>query len=195
MNMETKKEIRKRMLDVRKGLTKDEVKSKGNLIIQKVLKTPEYDEADNVLIYADYCNEVGTQPIFEDALLRGKRVYYPKSDKFTNTMEFYRITSLKQLESGYMGILEPRENESLRYRLNRKEDTLIIVPGVAFDISGYRLGYGKGFYDRFLVNKRQISTMALAYSCQIVDELPHDTYDIKMDKIVTEEIIYSFLRV
>jgi 5-formyltetrahydrofolate cyclo-ligase len=69
------------------------------------------------------------------------------------------------------------------------------VPGVAFDISGYRLGYGKGFYDRFLVNKRQISTMALAYSCQIVDELPHDTYDIKMDKIVTEEIIYSFLRV
>ena len=66
---------------------------------------------------------------------------------------------------------------------------------MAFDISGYRLGYGKGFYDKFLANRRQISTMALAFACQIVDEIPRDMYDIKMDKIVTEEIIYSFLRI
>jgi 5-formyltetrahydrofolate cyclo-ligase len=193
--METKKELRKRMLDVRNNMTDDTVRLKSELIVQKVLQTPEYDEADNILLYADYCHEVGTVKIFEDALRRGKRVYYPKCDALTNTMEFYRISYITQLEKGYKGIMEPREVETLRYRLNRKEDTLIIVPGVAFDISGYRLGYGKGFYDRFLMNKRQISTMALAFSDQIIDELPHDTYDIKMDKIVTEEIIYSFLRI
>jgi 5-formyltetrahydrofolate cyclo-ligase len=168
---------------------------KSGLISQKVFQTPEYAEAQNILLYADYFHEVGTSEIFYDAVRRGKRVYYPKSDALTNTMEFYRVKSLDQLEAGYKGIMEPVENEYFRYRFNKKEDTLIIVPGVAFDISGFRLGYGKGFYDRFLVNRRQISTMALAYSCQIIDELPHDAYDVKMDKIVTEEIIYSFLRI
>jgi 5-formyltetrahydrofolate cyclo-ligase len=193
--METKKEIRKRMLEIRGNLTHEEIKAKSELIVQKVLQTPEYGESQNILLYADYTNEVQTVKIFEDAIRRGKRVYFPKSDALTNTMEFYRVMSVGQLERGYKGILEPRETESLRYRLNRKEDTLIIVPGVAFDTSGYRLGYGKGFYDKYLSNKRQISTMALSFSEQIVDEIPHDTYDIKMDKIVTEEIIYSFLRI
>jgi 5-formyltetrahydrofolate cyclo-ligase len=138
---------------------------------------------------------VQTGKIFEDAIKRGKRVYYPKSDGLTNTMQFYRVDNITKLESGYKGIKEPREIESARYRLNKKEDTLMLVPGVAFDISGYRLGYGKGFYDRFLSSRRQISTMALSFSEQIIDEIPHDDFDIKMDKIVTEKIIYSFLRI
>jgi 5-formyltetrahydrofolate cyclo-ligase len=190
-----KKEIRKHMLFIRSNLTDETVKTKSELIFQKVLQTPEYNEAHNVLLYADYSHEVETERIFEDAIRRGKRVYYPKSDGLTNTMEFYRVSSLNQLESGYKGIREPREAQSLRYRLNKNEDTLIIIPGVAFDTAGYRLGYGKGFYDRFLSKRRQISTMALSFSEQIIDELPHDIYDIKMDKIVTEEIIYSFLRI
>lgn len=192
--MESKAEIRKQMLRIREKLTEEEIVSKSEAILQKVLKTPEYEEADNILLYADYCHEVMTRGIFENAVLHKKRVYFPRSDSFTNTMEFYQTTSVHQLERGYKGILEPREIPQYRYKLNKNEDTLIIVPGVAFDISGYRLGYGKGFYDRFLVSRRQISTMALAYSCQIVDEIPHDMHDIKMDKIVTEEIIYSFLR-
>jgi 5-formyltetrahydrofolate cyclo-ligase len=193
--MESKVEIRRRILDIRNNMTDEAVKTKSELIVQKVLQTPEYNESQNILLYADYSHEVETGKIFEDALRRGKRVYYPKSDALTNTMEFYRVLSINQLESGYKGIREPRETPSLRYRLNKNEDTLIIVPGVAFDIQGYRLGYGKGFYDRYLSNKRQISTIALAFSTQIVDEIPHDAHDIKMDKIVTEEIIYSFLRI
>jgi 5-formyltetrahydrofolate cyclo-ligase len=194
--MESKIEIRRRMLENRNNMTDEEIKSKSELIVQKVLLTPEYIESQNILLYADYGNEVETGKIFEDAIKHGKRVFYPKADALTNTMEFYRVLSLSQLVSGYKGIKEPREVESLRYRLNRKEDTLIIVPGVAFDISGYRIGYGKGFYDRYLANRRQMSTIALAFSNQIIDEIPHDnTYDIKMDKIATEEIIYSFLRI
>ncbi|MCI8314456.1 MAG: 5-formyltetrahydrofolate cyclo-ligase [Lachnospiraceae bacterium] len=193
--METKAEIRKRILEVRKGLTDEEAATKSEAIVQKVVKTPEYKEADNILLYADYCREVMTRGIFEDALLHRKRIYFPKVDKMTNTMEFYQIISLRQLERGYMDILEPREDMKMRYKFQPKEDTLAVLPGVAFDTSGYRLGYGKGFYDKFLANRRQISTMALAFACQIIDEIPRDTYDIKMDKIVTEEIIYSFLRI
>lgn len=193
--METKAEIRKRILEVRKGLSDEEAATKSEAIVQKVIKTPEYKEADNILLYADYCREVMTRGIFEDALLHRKRIYFPKVDKMTNTMEFYQIISLCQLERGYMDILEPREDIKMRYKFQPREDTLAVLPGVAFDTSGYRLGYGKGFYDKFLANRRQISTMALAFSCQIIDEIPRDVHDIKMDKIVTEEIIYSFLRI
>jgi len=194
-DMETKAEIRKRILEIRKGLTDEEAASKSESIVHKVIKTPEYKEADNILLYADYCREVMTRGIFEDALLHRKRIYFPRVDKLTNTMEFYQVISVRQLERGYMDILEPREEVRSRYRFQSKEDTLVILPGVAFDIAGYRIGYGKGFYDRFLADKRQLSTMALAYACQIVDEIPRDAHDIKMDKIVTEEIIYSFLRI
>ncbi|MDE6220809.1 MAG: 5-formyltetrahydrofolate cyclo-ligase, partial [Lachnospiraceae bacterium] len=148
-----------------------------------------------ILLYADYCREVMTRGIFEDALLHRKRIYFPRVDKLTNTMEFYQVISIRQLERGYRDILEPGEDMRTRYQFHPKEDTLAILPGVAFDTSGYRIGYGKGFYDRFLANKRQLSTMALAFACQIVDEIPRDKHDIKMDKIVTEEIIYSFLRI
>ena len=150
--METKSEIRKRILEARGALTQDEVAAKSDAILQKVLKTPEYMEADNILLYADYNREVMTRGIFEDAILRKKRVYFPKSDQLTNTMAFYQTVSVKQLEKGFMGIPEPKENP-------------------------------------------QLSTMALAFACQIVEELPSEPHDIKMDKIVTEEIIYSFLRI
>lgn len=193
--METKAEIRKRILEVRKKLSDQETAAKSEAIVHKVIKTPEYKEADNILLYADYCREVMTRGIFEDALLHRKRIYFPRVDKMTNTMEFYQVISLRQLERGYMDILEPREDIKMRYKFQPKEDTLAVLPGVAFDTSGYRLGYGKGFYDKFLANRRQISTMALAFACQIIDEIPRDAHDIKMDKIVTEEIIYSFLRI
>lgn len=193
--METKAEIRKRILELRRNLTEEDIVSKSDAILQNVLKTPEYEEAYNILLYADYNHEVMTRGIFESALLHKKRVYFPKTDILTNTMEFYQITSIKQLAKGNMGILEPREDMRSRYIFNIKEDTLIILPGVAFDTFGYRIGYGKGFYDRYLINKRRLSTMALAFSCQIVEEIPKEEHDIKMDKIVTEEIIYSFLRI
>ena len=193
--MGSKSEIRKQILEVRNNLSEEEVKAKSDAIVQKVVKTPEYIEADNILLYADYSHEVMTRGIFEDAILHKKKVYFPKTDSLTATMEFYQTVSVKQLQKGYKGILEPKEDIKYRYIYNTNQDTLVIVPGVAFDTQGYRVGYGKGYYDKYLANKRQISMIALSYACQIVDEIPYDSYDIKMDKIVTEEIIYSFLRI
>lgn len=192
--METKEQIRKRIIHNRNQMASEEVAQKSSLIAQKVLKTPEYEEADNILLYADYRHEVMTREIFDDALLHKKRAFFPKS-KEDGTMEFYQVVSVKQLESGYKGIKEPIVDERYLYRFQRNEDTLMIVPGVAFDMKGYRVGYGKGFYDRFLQDKRQITAMGLGFSNQIVEEIPHNQYDIRMDKIVTEEIIYSFLRI
>ena len=194
--MEDKKQIRKQMLALRNAMTHDEVVQKSEAIVQKVLQTNEYKEAQNILLYADYCHEVMTRALFEDALLHKKKVYFPKSDGLTNTMEFYQVVSVTQLYEGYKGIREPKEDVNKRFVWNPCEDTLAIIPGVAFDTKGYRIGYGKGFYDRYLSNKRPITTMALAFANQITEEdIPTDEYDVKMDKIVTEEIIYSFLRI
>lgn len=192
--METKEQIRKRIVRIRNQMLSEEVAEKSSLIAQKVLKTPEYEEADNILLYADYCHEVMTRDIFDAAVLRKKKVFFPKA-KDDGTMEFYQVISVKQLESGYKGIKEPITDKQYQYRFWRNEDTLIIVPGVAFDTKGYRVGYGKGFYDRFLRDKRQMTVMGLCYSNQIVEEIPHDEHDIRMDKIITEEIQYSFLRI
>ncbi len=194
--MEEKKLIRKKMLELRNIMTHDEVVRKSEAIVQKVLQTNEYKEAQNILLYADYCHEVMTRTLFENALLHKKKVYFPKSDGLTGTMEFYQVVSVTQLYEGYKGIREPKADINKRFVWRQSEDTLAIIPGVAFDINGYRIGYGKGFYDRYLSDKRPITTMALAFSSQIIDDvIPTDVYDIKMDKIVTEEIIYSFLRV
>lgn len=192
--METKEQIRKRIIKDRNQMISEEVAQKSSQIAQKVLKTPEYEEADNVLLYADYRHEVMTREIFDDAVLRKKKVFFPKS-KDDGTMEFYQVVSVKQLENGYKGIKEPIADERYLYRFQKQEDTLIIVPGVAFDMQGYRVGYGKGFYDRFLKDKRQMTAIGLCFANQIVEEIPHDLHDIRMDKVVTEEIIYSFLRI
>ncbi len=194
--MEEKKQIRKKMLELRNAMTHDEVVKKSEAIVQKVLQTNEYRESQNILLYADYCHEVMTRALFEDALLHKKRVYFPKSDGLTNTMEFYQVVSVTQLYEGYKGIREPKEDVAKRFLWKPCEDTLAIVPGVAFDMQGYRVGYGKGFYDKYFCDKRPITMMALAYANQITDvSIPVDLHDIRMDKIITEEIIYSFLRI
>lgn len=192
--METKEQIRRRIIQVRKQMTQESVAAKSSRIAQRVQETPEYEEAQNILLYADYCHEVMTEEIFADGVRRGKKMFFPKSQTDA-TMEFYRVTSMTQLESGYRGIREPKAEEKYRYRYDRKENTLVIVPGVAFDRRGYRVGYGKGFYDRFLRKKRRLPVMGLCFSNQLVEKVAQDSYDIPMDKLVTEETIYSFLRI
>lgn len=192
--METKAQIRERIINIRNKMSNEEVEQKSSQIVQQVIKTPEYEEADNLLLYADYKKEVMTRKLFEHALLHKKKIYFPKClDE--NNMEFYQVTSINQLFEGYKGIFEPSENEANKYKVDLTQDTLAIIPGVAFDLNGYRIGYGKGFYDKYLWNKRQMTYMALAFSNQIVDEIPNNEFDIRMDKIVTEEMIFSFLRV
>lgn len=191
--METKKDIRSQYIKKRDALSQEEVNVKSDKILYQLFNLTEYKDAKYILLYADYHNEVATNKIFEDARQRGKKIYFPKV--FGQEMEFYSVDSLEELRFGYKGIREPQENPIKRFFYKKQDTTIMIVPGVAFDMKGYRVGYGKGYYDKYLFEKKMISTFALAYAFQILEHVPSDAHDIKMDKIITEELVYSFLRV
>ena len=191
--METKKDIRSQYIKKRDALSQEEVNVKSDKILYQLFNMTEYKDAKYILLYADYHNEVATNKIFEDARQRGKKIYFPKV--FGQEMEFYSVDSLEELRFGYKGIREPQENPIKRFFYKKQDTTIMIVPGVALDMKGYRVGYGKGYYDKYLSEKKMISTFALAYAFQILEHVPSDAHDIKMDKIITEELVYSFLRV
>lgn len=193
--METKKEIRKQICRKREALSAEAVKNKSTAIQEKVLQLPEYKEADHILLYADFRHEVMTKDLFVAAIRDKKKVYFPKCESDSNHMDFYQVISVMQLEDGMWGVKEPKADEAHKYHYFQEENTLAIVPGVAFDTQGYRIGYGKGYYDTYLADKRAITLVALAYAEQLLEEVPHEAHDLKMDKIVTEKIIYSFLRI
>ena len=183
-----KKEIRRFVFARRKTLTEEEIAAKSEVICQKILALPEFQRADCLYTYMDYNGEVCMRPLIEEAWRLGKKVAAPKVDG--ETMDYFYIKSYDDLHPGYFQIPEPDA-------VNPADDekALLIVPGVGFDSYRNRCGYGKGFYDRFLQDKRQMTVMGLCFSSQIVEEIPHNQYDIRMDKIVTEEILYSFLRI
>lgn len=187
-----KNDIRRKMLQVRAEISLNDVVEKSNRICERLILSPEFEEADCVLLYADFKNEVMTKNIFDECIRKKKKVFFPKCDD--NTMTFYQVISIGELQDGMWGIKEP-VNTNLPYSYNEMLNTLIVVPGVAFDVRGYRIGYGKGYYDRFLNDKQLINKVGLCFSEQLIEELPTDIHDIKMDKIVMEELVYSFLRI
>lgn len=187
-----KDEIRRNMIEKRNSYSTDEILEKSSKIYGNLLNLPEFQEADYCLLYADFNNEVMTRDIFDECIRRKKKVFFPKCTK--NDMNFYQVVSAGELRDGMYGIKEPI-NLNIEYKYNEKINTLMIVPGVAFDIRGYRVGYGKGYYDRFLQDKPLVNKVGLSFSYQLTEEVPNDEYDIKMDKLVTEELVYSFLRI
>lgn len=190
--MNTKADIRLNMIHARNELTSLEVQEKSQKICKQVFMLPEFQESDHILMYADFRHEVATKEIFDTCIAQKKKVYFPKC--IGNEMYFYQIISVMQLENGCWGIKEPNDLTH-PYKYNQKDSTLAIIPGVAFDVNGYRVGYGKGYYDHFLIDKPFINKVGLAYSFQLIENIPRNEYDQKMDKIVTEELVYAFLRI
>jgi len=176
-----KSELRKQILNLRSSLSKEEQISKSRVIKEKLLQLEQFKNSDNLLIYADYNGEVKTKEIIEECFKLGKRVACPKV-LADGLMDFFEIKSIDELKEGYKGILEPEEKE-----IFQPDNALVIMPGVAFDNKGYRIGYGKGFYDIYLSRHSNYETIALAYKCQIIDCVPKDEYDRKVDIIITEE--------
>ena len=123
--------------------------------------------------------------IISEALRMGKRVYLPKVEG--EEMQFYKIEFPEELEEGYRGIPEPAgSSEQYRYCEEEADRTLMIMPGVAFDPYRNRIGYGKGFYDRFLADKEalKIRTIAVGFQCQMVEEIPQDLNDIRPYQVI-----------
>jgi len=181
-----KKTIRREVLLKRDGIPENIKKEKDSAIRKQIIRLPEFIKAKAILFYASFRSEADTMELIKIALSIGKHVVLPKVDKKNKKLLLYEITDIHELAKGYMGILEPSVPEN---RLKRLEDIeLVIIPGAAFDASGNRLGYGAGYYDKLLsMMKNKIQVVAPAYEDQIVEKLPSEPHDVKVDKIVTEK--------
>ena len=188
-NMDIKKEIRAKILKMRQALPKEEVREKSLRIMRRIEETETFKNADNLLAYIDFRGEVATGTLIEKAWELGKKVYVPRVAG--KEMEFYRIYSFEDLEKGAYGILEPKK-ECPVYEAGEGQTTLAILPGSVFDEKKNRVGYGGGFYDRFLENLRKDAvTIGIAFDLQIFDEVPKEPHDAQLDYIVTESRILT----
>lgn len=189
--MNTKKEIRKEFLKKRNTLTEEEGKKYSKLVESQLLSLESYKKADTILIYASYQKEVSTYGIIEHALQNNKRVFCPKVFQ-PGRMEFYEIFSLEDVVCGYKNIPEPKgETSAFSLSDNNNKNTLIIMPLVGFDVCKNRLGYGGGFYDRYLHRFSTMERVGLAFECQKYEhKIPTEETDIKPHYIITEQNIY-----
>lgn len=179
MQTTSKKITRNAIKEQRLGLSQDEVQTRSEECVSKVLQFPELLEADTVCVYMPTGNEIDTSAIIRFCLENGKRVAAPRVDG--DTMEFYYFRSKEELEQGAYDIWEPTGKEAVA-----DEESLVIMPGVAFDLNCNRIGYGKGYYDRYLSKHPKMKRIALAYEFQIVGKIKQEIHDVKPEMIVTE---------
>ncbi len=176
--------LRKSIYDSRNKVSK-ETKQKMDFDIFSILtSSKEYKNCDTLFIYVSKSIEVDTYSIMKDAFKKKKIVIVPKCNPGDLTMTFYKVKSFSDLEKGYFKIYEPIEEKC--EKVYDFSNGLCIVPGLCFDIYGYRIGYGKGYYDRFLKGVRGIK-IGICYSDYIFKSLPTDSYDEKVDILVTEK--------
>ena len=181
----TKKEIRESYIDKRKKMSKDDVNNKSVLIYNKIITSKSYRECNELYIYVSNFNEVDTLNIIKKAWQDNKTVAVPKVEK-KGIMKFYYINSIKDLRRGNFNILEP--NTLIEAIPSNK--TLFIMPGVVFDRAKNRIGFGGGYYDRYLFKYREsFKIIAICYDYQLLDKIPSDVYDVKPDHIYTESKI------
>ncbi len=187
---ERKTEIRKQAHENRKNQrNKDEISVK---IVDRFMQLPEYHSAGTVMFYVDVRDEVRTRQALPGALQSGKRIVVPYC--LDGELELFHLENMDELELGMYRILEPKtELRSVATKHLQPVDLdLVMVPGVAFDRQGGRTGHGKGYYDKLLQHARLDAPLgALSFECQLFDEIPAEDHDIFMDKIVTEDNVFS----
>jgi 5-formyltetrahydrofolate cyclo-ligase len=161
-------------------------------ICEQFVALPEFDRASTVMVYIDVRTEVRTRHNLPAILATGKRIVVPYC--IDNILELFHLENMDELAIGMYKILEPKEE--LRPLAPKKVDVseldLIMVPGVAFDRRGARMGHGFGYYDKLLEHARADAPLvALAFECQLFPEIPTQDHDVFMDKIITERTIYQ----
>lgn len=180
---EIKKELRKKILRERKSLTQEAWQEYSECIADSVVSHAWFLAAETIYCYVDYNKEAGTQKIIEEALKQKKRVCVPKVHG--ERMKFYPITSREDLAPGAYGILEPKDGLKPDDTVDTKTG-LMIMPGVVFDLNRNRIGYGGGYYDRYLDEHPGLPTIAVAFSLQVTEHVPSETTDKKPDILITE---------
>ena len=184
-----KQRLREERLAVREALSEQERAVLDDCITQKLLATSEYAEATTVLTYVSVSSEVSTRMFIERALRDGKTVAVPRCLP-GHCLEFVAIASLEQLVAAPFNLLEPAK-ELPALTEDQKNNSICIVPALLVDTKGYRLGYGAGFYDRFL-STYPGKKICLAYQQNLSREtLPHTAFDVAVDMVITESEVLT----
>ncbi|MCR4764380.1 MAG: 5-formyltetrahydrofolate cyclo-ligase [Lachnospiraceae bacterium] len=189
----TKSEYRKRMIKRRDALGTEERAEKDSRIRSRLFSDERWKQAEFVLLYLSCRSEADTREILREALRCGKRVFAPRiTDPDKRLMDFYQVTGEEELKPGFRGIPEPAGEVCYTHRMDKTgEKTLMLLPGVAFSTRGDRIGYGGGYYDRYLARVDLMNRVALCYDCQVTDPsgedgFPAEPTDIRPDCIITE---------
>lgn len=180
-----KRKIRKRVLELRSNMSPEERKAASLKVADRIIGHQWFYGAESLLSFVSFGSEIDTAEIINEALRTGKKVYVPRVEG--EEMKFYRILSLKELSTGYKGIREPDgSSEKYEYHPEAANRTLMIMPGAAFDPLKNRIGYGKGFYDRYLADKEALAlhTIAIGFCCQLVGEIPCEEQDVKPYQVI-----------
>ena len=173
-----KKELRRQISKRKREMTESEIENASRVLAEKFVNSQVYRDAKTIYGYMPYNQEVRTIPMMEQALRDGKRVAVPKV--YGDTMKFIYMDDLSQVEEGYYNIPEPIADGPVA----EDPTALVLMPGLAFDETGNRMGYGGGFYDKFLAQEPDHPTVALCYAFQMVDHIPTEEYDIPVDCVL-----------
>ena len=186
--MSMKQFYRLQHLGMRNNLAEKEMQEKSKFIEKKLNSLHEFNRAKTILFYVGIKSEVRTKSMIENALSIGKIIAIPLNKSKNHGTCISRLYSLDDLEIIKLGLLEPKEDKFEEISLN--EIDLAILPGIAFDTQGHRLGYGGGFFDRLLPYLRKNTPLiGLAYEINISEKIPYESHDRKVNKIITEDRI------
>lgn len=186
----TKNEIRLRLKEQRDKITSAEQNKLDKEISNRLFQTKAYQNCKMIFTYLSFRSEVDTRAIIQKSLLDGKDVFLPRVED--KNMDFYQIRNLEGMIISKFGVSEPPKEVINRY--NKTQDypvkqNLMLLPGLAFDSKGNRIGYGAGYYDRYLseFSLTHFYKIGLAYDFQVIENIPTDEFDIKADAILTPD--------
>lgn len=173
-----KQELRQAIRVRKRAMTEEDILRRSEILAEKFARSNAYRAAKTIYGYLPYNQEVRTVPMLRRALEEGKRVAVPKV--YGDDMKFIYLDDLSQVAKGYAGIPEPVADGPVA----QDETALVLMPGLAFDRAGHRIGYGGGFYDKFLAREPHHPTVALCYDFQVMDRLETEEFDIPVDLVI-----------
>lgn len=184
-----KTSIREKILAQRSSLSVQKAEALSALAVEKVLSMKDVASAQTIGAYISFGREVDTRALIDGLLGSGKKVFVPVVSR--HELSFVAFTSFSEMEPNKLGFMEPR----VKGAVDPAGIEIFIIPGIAFDRQGNRLGWGKGFYDRFFGKNPGGFKVGLAYDFQLLDKIPAESFDVKMDVVVTEKEILRFRKI
>ena len=173
-----KQELRQAIRARKRAMTEEDILRRSEILAEKFARSNAYRAAKTIYGYLPYNQEVRTVPMLRRALEEGKRVAVPKV--YGDDMKFIYLDDLSKVAKGYAGHQEPVSDGPVA----QDETALVLMPGLAFDRAGHRIGYGGGFYDKFLAREPHHPTVALCYDFQVMDRLETEEFDIPVDLVI-----------